>query len=429
VVKIAIVGGGIGGMTLALALADAGLRDVDVYESAPAIRELGVGISIQPHGARELAELGLLDALLAEGIPSEDLTYYSKHGQTIWAEPRGLAAGYRWPQISIHRGRLLGILHRAVAERLAPNRVHTGHHTVGVGQDSRGAWCEAVDRTSGASLGQVEADLVVGCDGVHSQVRRAFYPDEGAPLWNGRTLFRGVTVGAPFLGGRSFANIGDSSLRLVVYPISRSHEDRGEALINWVGHVAADDGRPMPPEDWTHAAGLEDALGPFASFRFDFLDVPALIRGAEVLYQYPMVDRDPLPTWDFGRITLLGDAAHPMRPMGGNGASQAILDARVLARELALQPSIEAAVTAYDGQRRPATSAVVRANRQEGPTYCQDLVAERAPDGFTNLDDVVSRREFEEITSRYKHVAGQDPSVLNDRPSLSIRPRATDHPG
>ena len=428
-VKIAIVGGGIGGMTLALALADAGLRDVDVYESAPAIRELGVGINVAPHGMRELAELGLLDAVLAEGIQTADLTFYSRHGQRIWHEPMGLAAGYRWPQISIHRGRLLGILHRAVAERLSPNRVHTGHHTVGVGQDSRGAWCELVDRTSGASLGRVEADLVVGCDGVHSQVRRAFYPDEGPPLWNGRTLFRGVTVGAPFLGGRSFVNIGHSNLRLVVYPISRSHEERGEALINWVGYVATDDGRPMPPQDWTYTARLEDVLGPFASFRFDFLDVPALMKGAEVLYQYPMVDRDPLPTWDFGRNTLLGDAAHPMYPVGGNGASQAILDARVLARELALQPSIEAAVTAYDGQRRPATSIVVRANRQEGPDLCQNLVEERAPDGFTNLDDVVSRQEFEEIASRYKHGAGLDPSVLNDRPSLSIHPRATDHPG
>jgi 5-methylphenazine-1-carboxylate 1-monooxygenase len=419
-VKIAIVGGGIGGMTLALALADAGLRDVDVYESAPAIRELGVGINVLPHGIRELAELGLLDAVLAEGIPTADETYYSKHGQRIWHEPLGLAAGYRWPQISIHRGRLLGILHRAVIDALSPDRVHTSHHIAGVGQDGRVPWCELVNRTSGASLGRVEADVVVGCDGVHSQVRRAFYPDEGPPLWNGRTLFRGVTVGAPFLGGRSFANIGHSSLRLVVYPISRSHEERGEALIYWVGHVATEDGRPMPPQDWTYAARLEDMLGPFASFRFDFLDVPALIKGAEVLYQYPMVDRDPLPTWNFGRTTLLGDAAHPMYPMGANGASQAILDARVLARELALQPSIEAAVTAYDGQRRPATSTVVRANRQEGPTLCQNLVEERAPDGFTNLENVVSQQEFAEIATGYRRGAGFDPAILNDRPSLSV---------
>jgi 2-polyprenyl-6-methoxyphenol hydroxylase-like FAD-dependent oxidoreductase len=418
--KIAIVGGGIGGMTLALALADAGLDDVEIFESAPAIRELGVGIGIMPHGARELAELGLLDDLLAEGISVTTQGVFSKHGQAILAEPRGLAAGYRWPQISIHRGRLLGILHRAVVQRLGAERLHTGHHTVQVGRDGPGAWAELVDRTSGRALGRVEADLVVGCDGVHSQVRRTFYPDEGPPLWNGRTMWRGVTVGKPFPDGLSQAIIGYSDVRIVVYPISRRHQDRGEALLNWVGQVQTHDGRPMPPQDWMHTARLKDALAPFASFRFDVLDVPAMMRAAEVLYQYPMVDRDPLPTWDFGRVTLLGDAAHPMYPIGGNGASQAIVDARVLARELALQPTIEAAVTAYDAERRPATAAVVLANRQEGPLQVQNIVEERAPNGFSNLDEVVSRQELEEIINRYKRGAGFDPVVLNSRPSLSV---------
>jgi 2-polyprenyl-6-methoxyphenol hydroxylase-like FAD-dependent oxidoreductase len=364
-VKIVIVGGGIGGMTLALALADAGLHDVDVYESAPAIRELGVGIDVLPHGVRELAELGLLDDLLAEGISIDHMAYYSKHGQYIWAEPRGVAAGYRWPQVTIHRGRLLAILHRAVLDRLSPDRVHTGHHTVRVGQDDRGAWCEFVDRASGTARGRVEADLVVGCDGVHSLVRQTFYPDEGPPLWNGRTMWRGVTASAPFLTGRTMVLFGHARVRLVVYPISKEHEGRGEALLGWNAMVQTDDGRPMPPQDWTHVARLEDVLAPFASFRFAFFDIPEMLRGAEVLYQYPMVDRDPLLTWAFGRITLLGDAAHPMYPIGGNGSSQAIIDARVLAQELVRQPSIEAAILAYDSQRRPATARVVLTNRQE----------------------------------------------------------------
>jgi 2-polyprenyl-6-methoxyphenol hydroxylase-like FAD-dependent oxidoreductase len=229
-----------------------------------------------------------------------------------------------------------------------------------------------------------------------------------------------VTVGKPFLTGRSTANIGHSGLRMNVYPISRPHEDRGEALLNWVGSVRTSAGRPMSPQDWTHTVCLEDVLSPYASFVFDFMDVPAMLRDAEAVYQYPMVDRNPLPSWDFGRVTLLGDAAHPMYPMGGNGVSQAIMDARVLARELALQSSIEAAVTAYDGQRRPATAAVVLANRREGPLECQNIVEERAPDGFANLDDVVSRQELEAIANRYKSGAGYDPSVLNDRPSLSV---------
>ena len=162
-------------------------------------------------------------------------------------------------------------------------------------------------------------------------------------------------------------------------------------------------------------------LAAFATFTFDFLDVPALIQGAEAVYQYPMVDRNPLPSWDFGRVTLLGDAAHPMHPVGGNGASQAIIDARVLARELALQPSIEAAVAAYDARRRPATAAVVQSNRRAGPHRCQDLVEERAPNGFADLYEVVSQQELEGIAGDYKRIAGFDVDSLNNRPSLSIR--------
>jgi 5-methylphenazine-1-carboxylate 1-monooxygenase len=207
---------------------------------------------------------------------------------------------------------------------------------------------------------------------------------------------------------------------MVVYPISRRHEAVGKALINWVAAFKNAPDQPMPTQDWQHTARLEDVLEPFTSFIFDFLDVPALIRGATTIYQYPMVDRDPLPTWNFGRVTLLGDAAHPMYPVGSNGASQAIIDARVLARELALQPSIEKAIAAYDGQRRPATAGVVLANRRGGPERCIDVVEERAPDGFVNLDAVISREELEEIAGGYKRTAGFDPEVLNHRPSLTV---------
>jgi 2-polyprenyl-6-methoxyphenol hydroxylase-like FAD-dependent oxidoreductase len=207
--------------------------------------------------------------------------------------------------------------------------------------------------------------------------------------------------------------------QMVIYPMSKRHEDRGRALINWVANFATADGRPMSPQDWDYTADHEEAAEPFAAFQFDFLDVPALIRAAEVVYKYPMVDRDPLPSWNFGRVTLLGDAAHPMYPVGANGASQAIIDARVLARELALQPSVEAAVTAYDAQRRPATSAVVMANRGIGPLRALNIVEERAPDGFTNLDDVISPQELEQIASSYKGTAGFEVERLNNRPSLS----------
>jgi len=224
-----------------------------------------------------------------------------------------------------------------------------------------------------------------------------------------------------FLSGRTMMMAGHFRRRMVIYPISKRHEDQGRALINWVAELKTADDQPMPRQDWEHTARLKDMLEPFASYAFDFLDVPALIRRAEVIYQYPMVDRDPLPTWNFGQVTLVGDAAHPMYPVGSNGASQAILDARILARELALQPSIEAAVAAYDARRRPATAMVVQANRQVGPEQCMEIVEQRAPDGFTNLDDIVSQQELEEISRAYKRTAGFDPETLNTRPSLSVR--------
>jgi 2-polyprenyl-6-methoxyphenol hydroxylase-like FAD-dependent oxidoreductase len=418
---IAIIGGGIGGMTLALSLHDAGFEDVDVYESASAIKELGVGVALQPHAVRELTELGLLDDLNGVGIAIAEVVYYSKRGQCIWREPSGLAGGYRWPQINIHRGQLLGVLYRAVLERLGSGRVHTGHHLARLGQQDGAAWGECSDRAMGTAVARVGSDLLVGCDGIHSVVRQTLYPDEGPPRWNGITMWRGVTVAKPFLSGRTMILAGYFERRMVIYPISKRHEERGEALINWVAMFKTAAGRPMPRQDWNHTARREEALEPFASFVFDFLNVPALIRDAEEVYQYPMVDRDPLPTWDFGRVTLLGDAAHPMYPLAGNGASQAIVDARVLARELALQPTIEAAVAAYDTVRRPATAAMVLNSRQGGRARIQDIVEERAPDGFTNLADVITQQEMDEISDAFKRTTGADRERLNNRPSLSVR--------
>jgi 2-polyprenyl-6-methoxyphenol hydroxylase-like FAD-dependent oxidoreductase len=419
----AIVGGGIGGMALALSLHDAGQGDVRIYESSTSVKELGVGINVLPHAMRELTELGLHGELAATGVATAELVFYSKHGQRIWAEPRGLAAGYRWPQLSIHRGELLGVLYRAVLARLGGDRVRTGHHLVRFEPGAAGVRAWFADRASGREAAPEEADLLVGCDGIHSVVRRSLYPDEGPPRWNGITMWRGVTAARPLLSGRTMIMAGYFGRRVVVYPISRRAEEQGGARLNWVAELKVAADQPMPAQDWEPAARADDAAAAFASFRFDFLDVPALIRGTAQVLQYPMVDRDPLPSWDFGRVTLLGDAAHPMFPVGSNGASQAILDGRVLARELALQPSIEQAVAAYDAARRPVTAAVVLSNRQVGPERCMELVEERAPDGFTDLAEVISQDELAAISQAYKRTAGFDPAVLNDRASLSVRPR------
>lgn len=399
--KIAIVGGGIGGNALALSLHDAGLTDVHVYESSLQRAQLGVGINVLPHAIRELTELGLFDVLDRGAVRTQQLTYFNRFGQRIWTEPRGVAAGYKWPQLSIHRGELFDALADAVKERLGSDRVHLGLRI-----DDPVALAD-------------EHDVVVGCDGVHSAVRAWMQPDEGGPLWNGVTMWRGVTEMPPFLDGRTMVVAGVLRRRMVVYPI-RDLDD-GRQLVNWVAEVRTEDGRPMPRQDWDRQADVSEPFGHFADFDFGWLDVPTMIQKAAQIYVYPMVDRDPLPTWTRGRVVLLGDAAHPMYPVGSNGASQAIIDARILARELALHDSIDDALLSYEQQRLPATAAVVALNRRAGPEECMEIVAQRAPDGFDRLDDVITADELVAINNRYRTVAGFDPAVLNERPSWSVR--------
>lgn len=399
--KVVIVGGGIGGCVLALSLHAAGITDVEIHEAAEGPRELGVGINLLPHAVRELDELGVADRVGEIAVPTGELSYHNRFGQQIWVEPRGLAAGYRWPQYSVHRGLLLGVVMRETIERLGASRVQFG------------------SRIHVDDVPDLDADVVVGCDGVHSALRSLVVPDEGAPLWNGVTMWRGTTVSEPFLGGRRMVLAGVLAHRIVIYPI-RDLPD-GLQLINWVAEVHTADGRPMPRQDWQAATDIAEPLAHFDSFRFDWMDVPRLIANCDEVLCYPMVDRDPLARWRHGTMTLLGDAAHPMYPVGSNGASQAIIDARVLARELALQPSVGDALDAYEAQRLPATAKVVLANRAAGPERSMEIVAERAPNGFTRLEDVISHDELVAISAQYRATAGFDPAVLNERPSLSVR--------
>jgi 2-polyprenyl-6-methoxyphenol hydroxylase-like FAD-dependent oxidoreductase len=398
--RIAIVGAGIGGCALALSLEAAGFVDVTLYETAGALRELGVGINVLPHAARELTELGLGEAIDAVAVRTGTLSYHDRFGHQIWEEPRGLAAGYKWPQWSVHRGRLLGVLHTAVMARLGPDAIVHGR------------------RVTPNDLSELNADVVVACDGVHSILRTLVAPNEQGPLWNGVTMWRGVSVAEPFLGGRRMAMAGRLHRRTVIYPIHDLPD--GRQLINWVAEEKTAEGRPMPRHDWSAVSDVAEPMRAFHDYQFDWLDVPSLFALSDEVLAYPMCDRDPLPTWRHGSMTLLGDAAHPMYPVGSNGASQAILDARTLARELALQPTIGEALDAYEAIRLPATSAVVLANRQVGPERCMEVIAERAPDGFTSLDDIISPEELHAMVTSYRTTAGFDPKVLNERDSLSV---------
>ncbi|WP_437963614.1 flavin-dependent oxidoreductase [Sorangium sp. So ce260] len=417
--RVLIAGGGIGGLTAALSLQAAGV-EACVVEAAREIKPLGVGINLLPHAVRELAELGLAEALAATGIPTAELVHHDRFGGRIWVQPRGIAAGYRWPQISIHRGELQGILLAAVRQRLGDAGVRAGRAVERFEQTGAEVRVTLRDRQSG-EIEVVSADVLVGADGIHSAVRAQLHPAEGSPRWNGILMWRGVTEAEPFLTGRSMIMAGSNrAAKFVAYPISRGAELRGRAAINWVAEVRLHEGATVAPGSWNRQGRLEDVLPHFAAWRFSWLDVPALIAAAPVLFEYPMVDRDPLPSWGAGRVTLLGDAAHPMYPVGSNGASQAILDARALAWHLARASAPEAALSAYEAARRPPTSALVLANRELGADRVLALVEQRAPAGFARIEDVLSGEELEEMSRGYTRMIGTDVEELNARPSWSV---------
>ena len=425
---VLIAGGGIAGLTTALSLHQIGV-DCRVFELVDAIQPLGVGINLLPHAVRELTELGLADHLAASAIPTAELAYYSARGQRIWSEPRGLAAGYRWPQFSIHRGALQMMLHAAACRRLGADRILTGHHLAHWEATPAGIRAHFVDRRTGASLGSADGSLLIAADGIHSSARQALYPREGPPIWNGAILWRGVTRARPFLTGRSMIMAGHEFQKFVAYPISREAEHQGDAVINWIAERKFRPDHQWRREDWNRPGNREDFLPHFTDWRFDWLDVPALIAAAEGCYEFPMVDRDPLERWTFGRVTLLGDAAHAMYPIGSNGASQAILDARVLAREILARGETVEALEAYEAERRPATARIVLANRKNGPEQVMQLVQQRAPQGFGTIEDVLSAEELEGTAAAYKQIAGFDKDALNSRGSIITSPEITSPAG
>jgi 2-polyprenyl-6-methoxyphenol hydroxylase-like FAD-dependent oxidoreductase len=410
---ILVAGGGIGGLTLALSLHQVGLP-VAVYESVETPKPLGVGINLLPHAVRELCELGLEDKLAAIAIPTQELAYFSRHGKPIWREPRGRAAGYRWPQFSIHRGELQMLLLDTVRARLGDGAVRFGRHLADFVDTGAGVIASFATRDGGSET--AAGSILVGADGIHSALRAKFQPQEGPPIWNGAILWRGVTDGAPFMSGRSMIMAGHEFQKFVAYPISRPAYDQGRAVINWIAELKFAPDHVWRREDWNRPGVLADFLPKFLDWKFDWLDIPVLIQGARYVYEFPMVDRNPLPLWTQGRSTLLGDAAHPMYPIGSNGASQAIVDARVLARELRDRGATPAALAAYETERNPATARVVLANRQNGPEKVMQMVQQRAPGGFGRIEEVLSAAELEEAASGYKRVAGFDKDALNARP-------------
>ena len=402
--KIAIVGGGIGGLALALGLHRRGLS-CDVYESVAQVREIGVGITLLPHAMTELATLGLQVELEAEGIENLESVFFNRYGQFIYREPRGRHAGYELPEIGIHRGKVHRALLAAVRQRLGNDHVHLNHRGVGIEQDEKGATV-VFQNAAGEALPPVRADVVVACDGVNSALRRQFYPQEKV-AFAGINTWRGVTVHQPILTGKSYLRIGSIETgKMVIYPIADNVDGQGNQLINWVAEIQRD-GAPM--NDWNKAGDAADFIDIVKDWRFDWLDVPALIAGAREAFEYPMVDKDPVPRWTFGRLTLLGDAAHPMYPRGSNGSAQALIDARTLADQLAMDGDPRAALQRYEALRLGPTSGVVETNRTVPPDFIimkADELSGGQPIGEGGIDRLISQEEFRKISDDYKAVAG-----------------------
>ena len=411
--KITIAGAGIGGLALALMLHKRGV-DVEIWEAVQDIKPLGVGINLLPHAVKELGELGLENTLAEIGIKTSQLAYYNRHGQQIWIEPRGRAAGYDWPQFSIHRGALQVALLRAASERLGPQRVHVGHAFESFEQDAQGVVARMRRRSDGA-LVETRGSMLVGADGIHSALRRLLHPVGDEPRFSGRMLWRAITESAPFMDGRSMFMAGYQDQKFVAYPISEPLRRQGRSLINWIAELRVPDGTP-PATDWNKKVDKSVFAPSFANWKWDWIDIPALIDGAATIYEFPLVDRDPLPRWTVGRVTLLGDAAHPMYPIGSNGSAQAILDARYLAdciADCAMRGGdLLYALKEYEAERLPRTAGIVLRNRLNGPEQVMQLAEERAPGGFANIDDVIPFAERDEISQRYKRLAGFDRQSL-----------------
>ena len=404
ITKVIIIGGGIGGLATALMLHARGI-DCEIYEQSDAVRELGVGINTLPHAIRELAELGLLDRLDAVAVRTYELFYTNRFGQEIWREPRGTDAGYEYPQFSVHRGRLQAVIYDAVRSRLGESRIHTGHRLGAFTQDDAGVTAYFFDR-NGSHRATARGDVLVGADGIHSAVREALYPNEGPARWNGSMLWRGAIDWPQFLTGRSMVIAGGMAAKLVIYPIAEGSRPN-HRLTNWAVLVKiAEPGVPPRKEDWSRLGRLEELMPHVQRFRIPYVDAKALIEASPEFWEYPLCDRDPLPRWSHGRVTLLGDAAHPMYPVGSNGASQAILDARCLADRLVGAEHPWHALWTYEQERLPMTAQVVRMNRKGGPEGVIDAVEERAPDGFSNVDDVLPFEQRKAIVRGYASTAG-----------------------
>jgi 2-polyprenyl-6-methoxyphenol hydroxylase-like FAD-dependent oxidoreductase len=411
--KAIIAGAGPGGLTAALFLHRIGW-EVVICESVRKLKPLGVGINLLPHGTRELIVLGLAKEMERTGIQTRALEYRTQFGHLIYSDPRGLDAGFDFPAYSIHRGHLQFLLRNAVLERIGKSCIHYSCHFDSYEEDEDGVTARFIDKETGEKRTELRGDILIGADGIHSGVRQALHPGEGQPHYDGIMMWRGAHEREQFLDGRTMVIAGNHDLKVVLYPISAEAAASGRSLLNWVAEVRFDSPRPLNEGDWTRHGTL-DFIGHFTGFELDFIDLEELFSSTALVYEYPMIDRDPLSQWSFGRVSLLGDAAHAMYPIGANGTSQAILDARALSDSLAETTDVIAGLQAYEAKRLGPTTKVVESNREYLSERYLDLADSRIRSRDDKIEDLISQQEIDDITHTYRRIAGFDIQVLNSK--------------
>lgn len=403
--KVIILGAGIGGLALSLALHKAGIEH-EIIEAVPEIKPVGVGINLLPHAMAALNHLGVVEEMERRSVPTQELCYYTRFGQFVNKEKRGRFAGYEMPQLSIHRADIHEVLLKAVRDRMGADKVRLNHRGVGVTQTETSVLVHIQDN-KGNVLSDLQGTIAVACDGVNSVIRKQMHPVEAVPRYEGTTMYRGVTRWKPFLTGASMIYLGTQKTgKLVIYPVRNQIDAEGHQLINWVIEIEQNPDDNLQ-RDWNRKAKVEDFIKNFEDCSFDWLDIPAFLRASDVVFQYPMVDQEPLPFWTQGRVTLLGDAAHPMMPRGSNGAAHAGFDAITLAEILASEPDPLKALKLYEEKRLPATSKVVLANRSISPDAILQVVEDRSGGKpFDKIENVLTDQEFKQWQDRYRDVAG-----------------------
>jgi 2-polyprenyl-6-methoxyphenol hydroxylase-like FAD-dependent oxidoreductase len=415
---VLIAGAGIGGLSVALTLQQIGVPCL-VFESVADLKPLGVGINLQPNAVRELFELGFgAEALDKIGVQTKEWALVGLNGNDVYSEHRGLLAGYRWPQYSVHRGKLQMLLYQAALERLGTGVIRTGVKVVGYRNHAAGSGVTALLETRDGERSEVAGSLLIAADGLHSAVRQQMHPAQPPIQWGGAIMWRGVTRGKPIRTGASFVGLGTHRHRVVFYPISQADPHTGLADINWIAEITVNNTGGWPDGDWNKKVQHADFMHHFQQWNYDWIDIPAMLLGADDVYEYPMIDRDPLPTWQDGNTALLGDAAHVMYPTGSNGASQAIVDARILGAAM-LEHGVNAkALSAYDTRLCPEISPLVLRNRGAGPFGLLNLLDDRCGGVFDNIDDVIPQAERDEFMLRYKQAAGFAAEKLNAAASI-----------